>query len=335
MTQALTQAQPRNTTLDIAKGVGIIFVVFGHNWAVLHEKGEMFRLIFSFHMPLFFFLSGVFIRGQDSIPFFAKTRAKTLLKPYFVTLLTLGVFRLLTTMPLSNGVKINASDYFYGIIYATGNTIEWIPLWFLPHLFISSLLVLLITKLDPLPKHQLIIALGLLLLGVAGLHPGDWPWSMDLLPISVAFILLGYSSRHYAKSMVFCAPYFLAALLLFSALHFLSNNTIDLNTRLYDDFLITTTQALLGIYLSLSFSSLIGKNKALNKSLSYVGSGTLYILIFHSYFQGKIYSLCQPLGDTPWIACGASLVGGLVFPLLIWEFSQRARRWVPAPAAST
>lgn len=334
MTQELSRSKPRNATLDIAKGVGIIFVVFGHNWAVLHDKGEMFRMIFSFHMPLFFFLSGVFIRSRDSLKLFATTRAKTLLKPYFVTLLTLGIFRLVTNMPMKNGVEINAFDYFYGIIYATGNSIEWIPLWFLPHLFISSVLVLSVIKLAPSRKQQLLITLGLLILGVAGLHPGDWPWSIDLLPISVAFILLGYSSSQYAKSMAFCAPHFLAALLLFSALHVVSNNTIDLNLRLYDDFLITTAQALLGIYLSLGFSSLIGRNQAINKAMSYIGSGTLYILILHSYFQGKIFSLFQPWSETPWIACGASLVGGVVFPLLIWEFSKRARRWVPAPAVS-
>ena len=38
----------RNTTIDVAKGIGIILVVAGHNWSVLHPKGEVFRIIFSF-----------------------------------------------------------------------------------------------------------------------------------------------------------------------------------------------------------------------------------------------------------------------------------------------
>lgn len=26
-------------------------VVFGHNWIALHDSGELFRIVFSFHMP--------------------------------------------------------------------------------------------------------------------------------------------------------------------------------------------------------------------------------------------------------------------------------------------
>lgn len=54
---------------DIAKGVGIILVVFGHCWRGLASsgllpEGALFRAvddaIYAFHMPLFFFLSGWF-----------------------------------------------------------------------------------------------------------------------------------------------------------------------------------------------------------------------------------------------------------------------------------
>jgi fucose 4-O-acetylase-like acetyltransferase len=51
--------------IDVAKGIGIILVVLGHNWIIRTEKGELFRIIFSFHMPLFFFLSGVLFKAQS------------------------------------------------------------------------------------------------------------------------------------------------------------------------------------------------------------------------------------------------------------------------------
>ena len=52
--------------LDIAKGVGILLVVLGHND---FEVISLFvqRLIYSFHMPLFFFLSGYFL--NTAVPF--------------------------------------------------------------------------------------------------------------------------------------------------------------------------------------------------------------------------------------------------------------------------
>ncbi len=47
--------------IDIAKGIGIILVVTGH---LLPVAAGLHVLIYSFHMPLFFFLSGFFLR-QD------------------------------------------------------------------------------------------------------------------------------------------------------------------------------------------------------------------------------------------------------------------------------
>ena len=58
----------RDLSLDAAKGVGIILVVIGHAWRGLDSAGmignpNLFRiidtLIYNFHMPLFFLLSGM------------------------------------------------------------------------------------------------------------------------------------------------------------------------------------------------------------------------------------------------------------------------------------
>ena len=44
----------RNLLVDVAKGIGIVLVVLGHSGI---EFGHY--LIYMFHMPLFFFLSGM------------------------------------------------------------------------------------------------------------------------------------------------------------------------------------------------------------------------------------------------------------------------------------
>lgn len=80
----------RNGTVDVAKGIGIFFVVLGHNWLSTHEADELHRVIFSFHMPLFFFLAGIFLRAPDGILRFAIGRTESLLKPYFVVLIGLA-----------------------------------------------------------------------------------------------------------------------------------------------------------------------------------------------------------------------------------------------------
>lgn len=62
----------REAWVDYAKGIGIILVVFGHVNRGLYSAGIQLSgssylltdsIIYSFHMPLFFFLSGLFLRN--------------------------------------------------------------------------------------------------------------------------------------------------------------------------------------------------------------------------------------------------------------------------------
>ena len=63
--------------VDVAKGIGIFLVVLGHTSAQLRN------LIYGFHMPLFFFLSGVvFNKEKYSIKGFVKSRFNSLILPY-------------------------------------------------------------------------------------------------------------------------------------------------------------------------------------------------------------------------------------------------------------
>ena len=52
----------RDSSIDIAKGVGIILVVFGHDTLC---PSIIRNVIFSFHMPLFFILSGYFYKDKN------------------------------------------------------------------------------------------------------------------------------------------------------------------------------------------------------------------------------------------------------------------------------
>lgn len=66
--ETVREKTPRLFAIDSAKGIGILLVVFGHAWrglmgAGLVPDGPLFRTVdfavYAFHMPLFFFLSGL------------------------------------------------------------------------------------------------------------------------------------------------------------------------------------------------------------------------------------------------------------------------------------
>ena len=67
--------------IDIAKGYGILFVIIGHLYL---QDSFLTTQIYTFHMPLFFFLSGyVFSAKKYNFNEFIKRKAKTILVPYF------------------------------------------------------------------------------------------------------------------------------------------------------------------------------------------------------------------------------------------------------------
>lgn len=85
----------RNHWVDYAKAIGIILVVYGHVARGLMRGGiempEHYRLIdsviYTFHMPLFFFLSGLFFfdslhkKGRSSLLF---SKVDTIIYPYII-----------------------------------------------------------------------------------------------------------------------------------------------------------------------------------------------------------------------------------------------------------
>ena len=68
----LTPARQRIHWVDCAKAIGSLLVIIGHTRL---EVRELRVLIYSFHMPLFFLLSGVTFRfSRNSTEFLAKTQ---------------------------------------------------------------------------------------------------------------------------------------------------------------------------------------------------------------------------------------------------------------------
>ena len=94
--------EARSSWVDSAKGLGIILVVYGHvarglSSAGLFKDADLFRLvdsiIYSFHMPLFFFLSGLFFyssllkRGRAGL---VLNKVDSILYPYVLWSLIQG-----------------------------------------------------------------------------------------------------------------------------------------------------------------------------------------------------------------------------------------------------
>ena len=73
--------------IDSLRGIAMFFVIFGH--AFYRRNNKIRNYIYSFHMPLFFFISGLTTkRSGMTLLQFLKKKCKDLLLPY----LALNVF---------------------------------------------------------------------------------------------------------------------------------------------------------------------------------------------------------------------------------------------------
>ena len=69
MTNITENRKMRLEWVDISKGIGILLVIIGH---CVYIGGSIHNWIFSFHMPLFFILSGMFIKDEPVQKFVGK-----------------------------------------------------------------------------------------------------------------------------------------------------------------------------------------------------------------------------------------------------------------------
>lgn len=135
----------RLTHIDFLKGIGIILVLFGH----LPINGTMHMLIYSFHMPLFFFSSGFFFKERPLLENLQKD-VKTIIKPYIFFALVLIITLILIKMHQEKfymAVKSLYINPFDSQCYALYHTI-----WFLICLFFVREIFNLLYKAFKYPK---------------------------------------------------------------------------------------------------------------------------------------------------------------------------------------
>jgi polysaccharide biosynthesis protein PslL len=107
------------------------------------------------------------------------------------------------------------------------------------------------------------------------------PFSLDLVLVTSGFVLLGNLWSKQVQSFQFQWHKLVIAMIIFLAFHKFSNETIDFNNRLFGNFFICTLQSLLGIYITISFSSFLSRFQITSRLLGIVGASSLFIMMFH------------------------------------------------------
>lgn len=275
----------RISWIDMAKGYGILLVVLGHI-----GFGRFGTWIYSFHMPLFCFLSGYVFKADASFGEFILKKAKTILIPYF----------LIAALDF-----ITDGDYIFGdFVVKTLVQERYCVFWFLAFLFSLNLLYYAAVRLtgDSTPGIIAATAVFVAVWLVSGKRA--LPWNIDAALFASPFFAAGYllRKRGFGQKRIKKAPLwasaFLAVNIILTVLNVkLSGNSLEMFIYEYGFLPVTYLSAAAGIAfvvcLSMALSAApleyIGRN-----SIKYYGLHTtismqiaVWLLTLVGFYEGS------------------------------------------------
>lgn len=299
------QEKNRIGWIDIAKAIGILFVLINH--AEL-QLGVVTFLGGMFYMPVFFVLSGYTYKDncQESIKTFMIGKGKRLLIPYLwfqFVLVGLFVLRLIVAKQslVTAIVPILGAFYSRNALYAKasevlvavpGSNIDFMtalnaPLWFLTGLFITLVLYKIIMTLakSDLKREWIYLSISIFI-GILLKYfcPILLPWSMDTAFLSVGFIHMGKIMRQKKVVLkLYENPFYaIVVFLVFVATSYI-NGGVNMSIREFGNstLLYLVVGGTGSLFLMILSKGIEEHLKITSRLLESVGRHTIGILAFH------------------------------------------------------
>lgn len=224
--------------LDIAKGIGIILMVMGHA-----SFGEGFsHYIHGFHMPLFFFVSGLLFtfKPDKSWGEVFAGKCRTILIPYaFFGLLTYGIWA------ATRGGRVTGADLLTPLQRLLWNNSHGLAIsgefWFLSAMFFAALLFDGLFRFvgKPVFRAGLLILLALFGCLFRWKFDMELPWSLLSAMVGMGFMGIGCFLRQnaekggFARRLFHLRWYEIAALALISGVLIFVNGPVNMRRSVY------------------------------------------------------------------------------------------------------
>ena len=308
--------------IDYAKGIGIFLVVLGHvirglqNSSILEKSGWSSFLdhwIYSFHMPLFFFLSGIFVLKSLQRPFtkYILDKCYTLIYPYLIWSL------------LQSSIHINMSKYTNHII-GVGDIISifYKPImqyWFLYVLFVIFLIFGILYKLKLSVRSIFLLSIVIYL--IPKIMPiGSWVVLSQTSTYMIYFSFGAILSNWIIKLIEKIGQPFL----FMGSLLGLTILTVCVTNNLHRFDLILPFCAMLGTLTVIFISGILNKINRFSL-LSYFGKYSLEIFVAHTIASSGFRIIFQNAFNiiNPVFHLLGGVVAGIIFPLLLIQLLNR------------
>lgn len=225
--------EPRNTSIDILKGLGIVSMVAGH----VPVNQFLVHLIYVFHMPLFFFISGYLYRDKElSFKMLLEKNSKKLLFPYIFFGICGYVLWLLEMKPslLNDALKPLKALFWMN----TENMPIAGALWFLTAMFFLNLAYPFLFKCGILVQGAIVsfcLIVGLFLYQGLGIR---LPFALDVAFVGLFFFHVGNRYKKYEQIICGINYFVIAFLFVCGVLGGMLNSKISMRTCDYGNSII-------------------------------------------------------------------------------------------------
>ena len=314
--------------VDAAKGLAILCVIVGHTL----ESGTFTRnIIFSFHIPLFFILSGYTFKPSSSwveCMYRTKRDAVRLLVPYVLSGFAIAAVKIFYR---HLGAADVLKDTVQALIWASGTgdgVHEPIGvLWFLMSLFTARLIVNVITTLyknDLEHRYPYIIAI----ISVLGFGIGmfDWNWLIFNFDVSMAasgFVLAGMEARRHEDFFRKYDGIIFPVCLIVWMFLMKQFGYIEMSGRWYPGLSLGVLEAFCGSYCVIRFIQALMFLKKPSDILSCFGRHSLLLMCIHAV-EDSTFSFWMKL-SSPAVGVFARLAADILIMIILSFLFEKAK----------
>ena len=286
----------RSITIDNMKGIGILLVVLGH----ISTPEPLKKVIYAFHMPLFFMISGYCFNSQKEIAksfyIFFVEKVKRLYLPAIFIGLSCSLLSLATK-------QINSFNDFlvqiFGVLYAIplfDYTFNAASIWFLSSLICVQVYYWFIMR------HFEKVNIAVLLLFCLGITISDnvifyFPFCAQSALSGLLFFHIGqvlrtrdFINQHSPKPI-----FFVLSCMLLLAVTYVNPIKVQFSSNILGNLNYLLLGSFSGIYIIFCISKAVKKESP----LIVFGQNTIVILGYHFWVFLVVYSLSEKLGLSP------------------------------------
>lgn len=271
----------RNKAVDLMKGLLIILMIVGH----FPMNETAFAVLYSFHMMAFVLVSGYYFKENDAMHI--KTGLTKVCRAY---LIPYGIFVVIYISMFHVGTALELK--MAAVAMSNMNKVfTWAamigPIYFVPMLFVTRLLFLLLAKWIRKDSYLFIAVLILSYIGYLLGNAGYWlPWSVDISLYCLIYYYIAYVAHKYNVMEQIKKRRLWWGVFLCAWLYVIRHGSMEIFVRNYNLYPVAIVGAVSGTvifyFLCYFLSEKLG-NSVLPFELA--GKSTVYILIVHTQFE--------------------------------------------------